>query len=127
MSAYHSLYTADTELVLQYVREIDEGVSSALLVGHNPTAFDVAWRLLAESDDPDDPAADRKILEAHGFPICALAVLVLELMQRFPAVADSKLQLMAAFDFGEVLIDVEIVRIGNVRVAATVIGNRGRS
>ena len=75
MSAYHSLYAADTELVLQYVREIDEGVSSALLVGHNPTVFDVAWRLLAESDDPDDPAADRKILEARGFPTCALAVL----------------------------------------------------
>ncbi len=78
VNAYHSLYAADTELVLQYVREIDEGASSALLVGHNPTVFDLAWRLLAEPDDPEDPAADRNGLEAHGFPTCALAVLALE-------------------------------------------------
>lgn len=78
VSAYHSLYDADPDLVLQFVREIDEGVGSALLVGHNPTAFEVAWRLLPEAADPEDPTADRNVLEAHGFPTCALAVLSLE-------------------------------------------------
>jgi phosphohistidine phosphatase len=79
VSAYQSLYSAEPDLVLQYVREIDEGVDSALLVGHNPTVFDLAWQLLA---DPADPAtapgfSDRDVLEAHGFPTCALAVLSL--------------------------------------------------
>jgi phosphohistidine phosphatase len=79
VSAYQSLYSADPDLVLQYVREIDEGVDSALLVGHNPTVFDLAFQLLA------DPAvttvapefSDRDLLEVHGFPTCALAVLSL--------------------------------------------------
>jgi phosphohistidine phosphatase len=75
VSAYRSLYAADPELVLQYVREIDEGARSALLVGHNPTVFNVAWQLLADPADPEDPLADRNVLEAHGFPTCALAVL----------------------------------------------------
>ena len=74
-SAYRSLYAADPELVLQYVREIDEGARSALLVGHNPTVLNVAWQLLADPADPEDPLADRNVLEAHGFPTCALAVL----------------------------------------------------
>ncbi len=56
VSAYRSLYAADPELVLRYVREIDEGASSALLVGHNPTVFHVAWQLLADPDDPDGPS-----------------------------------------------------------------------
>ncbi len=75
VSAYRSLYAADPELVLQYVREIDEGARSALLVGHNPTVLNVAWQLLADPADPEDPLADRNVLEAHGFPTCALAVL----------------------------------------------------
>ncbi len=49
VSSYRSLYSAELDLVLQYVREIDEGARSALLVGHNPTMFEVAWRLLADS------------------------------------------------------------------------------
>ena len=36
IDAYRSLYGADPDLVLRYVREIDEGVTSALMVGHNP-------------------------------------------------------------------------------------------
>lgn len=75
VSAYRSLYAADPELVLQYVREIDEGARSALLVGHNPTVLNVAWQLLAVPAVPEDPLADRNVLEAHGFPTCALAVL----------------------------------------------------
>jgi phosphohistidine phosphatase len=91
VSAYRSLYEADADLVLQYVREIDEAADSALLVGHNPTMFDVAFRLLAEPPDPADPpdptdpesgasesTSDQDVLEAHGFPTCALAVLSLQ-------------------------------------------------
>jgi len=108
LDAYRSLYEADTDVVLQYLREIDEGVISLLLVGHNPTMFDLAWELLGEPRDgtEDDgtenggaegggaagggsgssglpPNAgrrdDRSILEAHGFPTCALAVLKLDI------------------------------------------------
>ena len=73
---YRSLYDADTDLVLQYVREIDEGVNSALVVGHNPTVYQLVWELVGGTDE--DGGADRAALEAHGFPTCALAVLTLE-------------------------------------------------
>jgi phosphohistidine phosphatase len=85
VDAYHSLYGADPDLLLQYVREIDEGVRSALVVGHNPTIFDTSWELLGGPGDADDgavpvdhPPSDRARLEANGFPTCALAVLTLQ-------------------------------------------------
>jgi phosphohistidine phosphatase len=86
VDAYHSLYGADPDLLFQYVREIDESVTSALVVGHNPTVFEASWRLLHEPAEagagqaPEDglPASDRTRLEAHGFPTCALALLVLD-------------------------------------------------
>ena len=76
LDSYDALYGAEPELVLQYVREIDEEVVSVLVVGHNSTLYQLAWQLL-----PDRPASDdgdqgeRSRLEAHGFPTCALAVL----------------------------------------------------
>ena len=91
VDAYHSLYGADPDHLFQYVREIDEGVRSALVVGHNPTAFEAAWQLLGDPDPAGDPGlteggamsgdpgpSDRATLEAHGFPTCALAVLGLQ-------------------------------------------------
>ena len=85
VDAYHSLYGADPGLLFQYVREIDEGVRSALVVGHNPTVFEASWQLL---DDPGPTEgesilggqgpSDRATLEALGFPTCALAVLGLQ-------------------------------------------------
>ena len=74
IDSYHSLYGADTDLVLRYLHEIDEEVASALVVGHNPTVYELVWELLADADD-DRPGSDRSALEAHGFPTCALAVL----------------------------------------------------
>ncbi len=71
LDSYRSLYDADIDVVLQYLREIDEGVKSALLVGHNPTMFRAAVALV----DEDDQAA----LEARGFPTCALAVVALDI------------------------------------------------
>ena len=84
VDAYLSLYGADPDLLFQYVREIDEGVGSAIVVGHNPTVFEASWLLLAdpgdvgEVEDDNRTSSDRARLEAHGFPTCALAVLALD-------------------------------------------------
>ena len=71
LDAYSSLYQADPSTVLTYVREVDEHVGSALVVGHNPTMYLLAWDLLA------DGSPDRDTLESVGFPTCGLAVLSL--------------------------------------------------
>jgi phosphohistidine phosphatase len=76
LDSYRSLYGADTGVVLGYVREIDQSVQSALVVGHNPTMYELVWELLA-GEEGDRPGGDRVTLEAHGFPTCALAVLSL--------------------------------------------------
>ena len=77
LDSFSSLYGADTDLVLGYVREIDEQVTSALVVGHNPTMYQLVWELLSDRGD-EGPGSDRAALDAHGFPTCSLAVLVLE-------------------------------------------------
>ena len=75
---YRSLYhQASADVVLRYVHEIDASVESALVVGHNPGIFDLAWLLLADRDD-EGPGTDRPFLEAQGFPTCALAVLTMK-------------------------------------------------
>jgi phosphohistidine phosphatase len=74
---YRSLYAATSDVLLRYVHEIDGRVESALVVGHNPGIFELAWLLLADRDD-DGPGNDRALLEAHGFPTCALAVIAVE-------------------------------------------------
>jgi len=71
LDAYRSLYQADPETVLTYLREVDEHARSALVVGHNPTMYLLAWDLLP------DGSADRDVLEAGGFPTCGLAVVAL--------------------------------------------------
>lgn len=77
LDSYLALYEADADETLQYVREIDEGAESALVVGHNPAVYDLAWELVADGDDARQPIG-RGTLEAQGFPTCALAVLTLE-------------------------------------------------
>jgi phosphohistidine phosphatase len=71
LDAYRSLYQADPDTVLTYVREVDEHAGSALVVGHNPAMYLTVWELLAEG------SADRDRLESAGFPTCGLAVLAL--------------------------------------------------
>jgi phosphohistidine phosphatase len=79
LDAYRSLYEGGIDIALQYVREIDESVRSALLVGHNPTVYQLAWELLDDEDTGHKAAiGDRGELKAHGFPTCSLAVLRLE-------------------------------------------------
>jgi phosphohistidine phosphatase len=78
LDAYRSLYEGGVDIALQYVREIDESASSALVVGHNPTMFQLAWELLDGEDAAHKGAVgDRGALKANGFPTCALAVLQL--------------------------------------------------
>jgi phosphohistidine phosphatase len=75
--SYDALYGAETDVVLQYIREIDEDAKSVLLVGHNPTVYQLAWELLTDRHG-DRARTDRATLESHGFPTCALAVLAME-------------------------------------------------
>jgi phosphohistidine phosphatase len=77
VDSYRSLYEAGTDVVLQYIREIDEDVTSALVVGHNPTMYRLVWELL-RGDGESASSDDRDSLEAHGFPTCSLAILTLE-------------------------------------------------
>jgi phosphohistidine phosphatase len=67
LATYRSLYQADADTVLDYVRETDDRVRSVLVVGHNPTMFHVTWDVLGGPSDRDR-------LDATGFPTCALAV-----------------------------------------------------
>jgi phosphohistidine phosphatase len=79
---YRSLYGATAETALRYVGEIDDGVGSALLVGHNPTMYQLTFDLVGPVPGAGDPgtgeARDRDRLRTHGFPTCALAVVTLE-------------------------------------------------
>ena len=68
LAPYISLYEADPDTVLTYLREVDEPARSILVVGHNPTMYRLTWDLLAEGSD------DRDRLEQRGFPTCALAI-----------------------------------------------------
>ncbi len=68
VDSYRSLYGTGTDVVLRYVRGVDESVTSLAVVGHNPTMMELVWQLLFD-------AGERARLEAHGFPTCALAVL----------------------------------------------------
>ncbi|MGA7420846.1 MAG: histidine phosphatase family protein [Acidimicrobiales bacterium] len=82
--SYRSMYEGGTETILQYVSELDDDLISAMVVGHNPTIYRLAWELV-----PGDGAGEsgsvsgsgeldgRLGLEEHGFPTCALAVVVL--------------------------------------------------
>ncbi len=74
LDSFDALYGAETDLVLRYIREIDEEVGSVLVVGHNPTLYQLAWELLTDRGS-DRSESDRAALESHGFPTCALAVL----------------------------------------------------
>lgn len=75
LDSYRSLYGADVGLVLRRVRELDPAASSVLMVGHNPTMYELVRELLPDADD--GPGSGRARLEAQGFPTCALATVAL--------------------------------------------------
>jgi phosphohistidine phosphatase len=63
------LYQADPDEVLEHLRELDDDIASALVVGHNPTAYALAEGLIADGDKKGQTLAARR-----GFPTCALGV-----------------------------------------------------
>jgi phosphohistidine phosphatase len=89
--SYRSMYEGGTETILQYVSELDDDLISAMVVGHNPTIYRLAWELLPGDGDGEPGSGSgsgagsgaggeldgRQRLEEHGFPTCALAVVVL--------------------------------------------------
>lgn len=77
LDSYGSLYAAGADVLIAYVAEIDAGVDSALVVGHNPGIFELAWSLLVDPDD-ESAGSDRAVLDNHGFPTCSLAVVAVE-------------------------------------------------
>jgi phosphohistidine phosphatase len=64
-----TLYSASPEDVLGLLGTVEDDVSSVMVVGHNPTAEDLAVSLLA-----DDDRAGRTEVDERGFPTCALGV-----------------------------------------------------
>ncbi len=66
---YDGLYGADSDEVLAYVQELDDGADAVVVVGHNPTAHSLSQGLLAPVDKKGLSLAVRT-----GFPTCALGV-----------------------------------------------------
>lgn len=64
-----SLYAATPKEVLRHVRQAPEGVGAVMVVGHNPSAQQLALELVNGHDK-----AGRKRLERHSLQTCALAV-----------------------------------------------------
>jgi phosphohistidine phosphatase len=67
------LYGAEPEEVLDLVRSLEDEAPSAMVVGHNPTAFDLSQGLIEPGDKKGLALATRR-----GFPTCALS------LYRFP-------------------------------------------
>jgi phosphohistidine phosphatase len=71
-----TLYAASTQEVLDRLRQLPEGVSSAMLIGHNPAAQMLVLRLTNHDssgmEDPEREAVKRK------FPTGALATLAFD-------------------------------------------------
>jgi len=65
-----ALYEAGTESALDLVRETDPGISTLVVVGHNPTMASLAT--LLDDGEGDDEAGNEV---ATGFPTSAMAVL----------------------------------------------------
>lgn len=65
-----NLYTADADDVIERLRQVDDDVSSAMVVGHNPAFSDLVLLLVSDSD-----TAGRRRLETY--PTCALAHIAL--------------------------------------------------
>ena len=79
---YQSLYSAEPETVLAYVREVDGDPAAVLVVGHNPTMSHLAYDLAS------DGSPGRERLGSHGLATCSLAVLDLAIGAWEDAAAD---------------------------------------
>jgi phosphohistidine phosphatase len=65
----HALYGADPEEVLDRLRKLPKTVTSAMVVGHNPTAHALAQGFISHKDK-----AGRELAARRGFPTCALGI-----------------------------------------------------
>jgi len=61
------LYTFSAERLLSVLREIDQGVTSAMVIGHNPAMQEATLELASEGAE--------LVTAAKKFPTCALATL----------------------------------------------------
>jgi phosphohistidine phosphatase len=61
------LYLAGATGLLRHLRQIEDGIASAMLIGHNPGLHELALRLAGEDSEP------RRRLAGH-FPTGALAI-----------------------------------------------------
>lgn len=68
------LYGADASSLVDRLREVDDAVTSVMLVGHNPGLHDLAVDLIGAGRDPGDEAAGWEQLVAK-FPTGAIATL----------------------------------------------------
>jgi phosphohistidine phosphatase len=64
-----ALYGGQPHEVLALVQALEDDVEAAMVVGHNPTAHDLARDLLAPRDKKG-----LVVVEQRGFPTCALGV-----------------------------------------------------
>lgn len=67
------LYLASAAELLRALREIDGGVRSALLIGHNPGLHELALSLIAAAQSKEKPKQFGRV--SRGFPTGALAEL----------------------------------------------------
>ena len=63
------LYTAGTQTALDLLREVDDGITSVIIVGHNPTMASLAAVL--DDGDGDEEAGNELAL---GYPTSAVTV-----------------------------------------------------
>jgi phosphohistidine phosphatase len=64
-----ALYGASPDEVIDLLRTLEDDVSAAMVVGHNPTAFTMSQDLIDGSDKKGLAVANRR-----GFPTCALGI-----------------------------------------------------
>jgi phosphohistidine phosphatase len=85
------LYGADPEEVLDLLRALKASVTSAMVVGHNPTAHALSQGLISQDDK-----AGRDLAARRGFPTCALAAYRFD-VQHWPEVGGRTATLQALF------------------------------
>lgn len=65
-----AVYAASTDAALDLIRETDDGISTLVVIGHNPT---VAYLVQLLDDGSGDEEAGNEL--AQGFPTAAVAVM----------------------------------------------------
>jgi len=68
---------------------------------------------------------DRSSRQVVVVQFALLAMLIVEFVQMLPAPASAELQLVPSMDLGKVFVKVEIVCVGDIRVASTVVRDGG--